>query len=232
MARATVHSSFDGIRSRPDRMFGGSLARQRRQSALPMVLSKSHRGQRGVFASPAICSLVRELATAGFSHKIARRTRGGFMGQRVEFPSNSHTCQGYFAAAASGKGPAVVVIQEWWGLVSHIEDVVDRFAAEGFTALAPDLYHGKTTKSPDEAGKLLMEMDADRAEGEVAAAGNYLLSRPECSSKSYGVVGFCMGGGLAQYTATKEDGKVGAAVSFYGGFKNVPFDWDNLSAPL
>ena len=71
------------------------------------------------------------------------------MGQRIEFPSNGHTCQGYFAARASGKGPAVVVIQEWWGLVPHIEDVTNRFAAEGFCALAPDLYHGKTTKSPD-----------------------------------------------------------------------------------
>ena len=154
------------------------------------------------------------------------------MGQRIEFASNSHTCQGYFAAAASGKGPAVVVIQEWWGLVPHIEDVTNRFAAAGFCALAPDLYHGKTTKSPDDAQKLVMELDAERAEREIASAGDYLLSRPECSSKTYGVVGFCMGGGLAQYTATKEDGKVGAAVSFYGGFKNVPFDWDNLSAPL
>ena len=154
------------------------------------------------------------------------------MGQRVEFPSNSHTCQGYFTSPQSGKGPAVVVIQEWWGLVPHIEDVTNRFAGEGFCALAPDLYHGKTTKSPDDAGKLVMELDADRAEREIAAAGAYLLSRPECSSKTYGVVGFCMGGGLAQYTATKEDGKVGAAVSFYGGFKSVPFDWDNLTAPL
>src|SRR4051794_4993492 len=154
------------------------------------------------------------------------------MGQRVEFPSNAHTCQGYLAAPPGGKGPAVVVIQEWWGLVPHIEDIAERFAAAGFCALAPDLYHGKTTKSPDEAGKMLMELDADRAEREIAGAGEYLLSRPECSSKTYGVVGFCMGGGLAQYTATKEDGKVGAAVSFYGGFKNVPFDWVNLTAPL
>ena len=153
------------------------------------------------------------------------------MGQRVEFPSNGHTCHGYFAAP-SGKGPAVVVIQEWWGLVPHIEDVVNRFAAEGFCALAPDLYHGKTTKSPDDAGKMVMELDADRAEREIASAGAYLLTRPECSSKTYGVVGFCMGGGLAQYTATKENGKVGAVVSFYGGFKSVAFDWDNLTAPL
>lgn len=153
------------------------------------------------------------------------------MGQPVEFPSNSNTCQGYFAAPESGKGPAVVVIQEWWGLVPHIQDLVERFADAGFCAIAPDLFHGRTTKSPDEAGRLLMEMDADRAEGEIAGAGNYVLSRPECTSKSYGVVGFCMGGALAQYTATKEK-NVGAAASFYGGFKNVTMEWENLQAPL
>jgi carboxymethylenebutenolidase len=152
-------------------------------------------------------------------------------GQRVEFPSNGHTCQGYFAAPASGSGPAVVVIQEWWGLVSHIEDLVDRFAREGFVAIAPDLFHGKTTKSPDEAGKLLMELDAERAEREIAAAGEYLLGRPECSSASYGVIGFCMGGALAQFAVSREP-KAGAGVSFYGGFKKVSIDWDQLRAPL
>ncbi len=154
------------------------------------------------------------------------------MGERIEFPSNSHSCQGYLAVPETGKGPALVVIQEWWGLVPHIEDLVNRFASAGFVALAPDLYHGKTTKSPDEAGKMLMEMDAERAEREIASAGEYLLGRPECTSKSYGVIGFCMGGALAQYTATKEGAKVGAAVSFYGGFKNVTFDWENMTAPL
>ncbi len=153
------------------------------------------------------------------------------MGQRVEFPSNSHTCQGYFATPPSGKGPAVVVIQEWWGLVGHIEDLVERFAAAGFCSIAPDLFHGRTTKSPDEAGRLLMELDAERAEREIAGAGEYLLFLPECSSKAYGVVGFCMGGALAQYAATRE-AKVGAAVSFYGGFRNVEMPWKNLQAPL
>jgi carboxymethylenebutenolidase len=149
------------------------------------------------------------------------------MGERIEFPSNGHTCQGYFA----GNGPGIVVIQEWWGLVPHIQEIVDRFAAEGFSAIAPDLFHGKTTTSPDEAGRLLMELDAERAEKEIAAAGAYLLSRAECTSKSYGVVGFCMGGALAQYTATM-DKQVGAAVSFYGGFKKSDFPWENLSAPI
>lgn len=153
------------------------------------------------------------------------------MGQRVEFPSNGHTCQGYFAAPESGKGPAVVVIQEWWGLVPHIEDLVNRFAGAGFCAVAPDLFHGKTTKSPDEAGKMLMELDADRAEREIAGAGEFLLSRAECSSETYGIIGFCMGGALAQYAATKQP-KTGAAVSFYGGFRNVNYEWENLHAPL
>ena len=124
------------------------------------------------------------------------------MGQIVEFPSNGHTCRGYFAAPATGKGPAVVVIQEWWGLVPHIEDLVERFAREGFVAIAPDLYHGQKTTSPDDAAKLLMEFDVERAEQEIAGAGEYLLQRPECTSTKFGVVGFCMGGALAQYAAT------------------------------
>ncbi|HYC58608.1 MAG TPA: dienelactone hydrolase family protein [Thermoanaerobaculia bacterium] len=155
------------------------------------------------------------------------------MGKRVEFPSNGHTCQGYLATPPDGrKGPAVVVIQEWWGLVDHIQDVVDRFAAEGFVAIAPDLYHGQTTKSPDDALKMLMELDAERAVKEIAGAGAYVLQQPECTSKQYGVVGFCMGGALAQYAATKDASNVGAAVSFYGGFKQVTPDWDKLQAAM
>jgi carboxymethylenebutenolidase len=154
------------------------------------------------------------------------------MGERVTFPSNGHTCNGYFALPASGSGPAVVVIQEWWGLVPHIENLVERFAAEGFVAIAPDLYHGQTTKSPDDATKLLMELDVERAQKVIAGAGAYVLARPECTSKKYGVVGFCMGGALAQYDATKDHANVGAAVSFYGGFKKVNPDWSDLEAPI
>src|SRR5258708_35645814 len=171
---------------------------------------------------------------AATAHSLELRIRDEgeiHMGEKVEFPSNGHTCQGYFAAPESGTGPGVVVIQEWWGLVPHIEDLVNRFAGAGFCAVAPDLFHGKTTKSPDEAGKLLMELDADRAEREIAGAGEYLLSLPECSSKPYGVVGFCMGGALAQYAATNHE-KAGSAVTFYGGFKNLKMDLGNLRAPL
>ena len=155
------------------------------------------------------------------------------MGRNVEFPSNGHTCQGYLATPPNGgKGPAVVVIQEWWGLVDHIRDVVDRFANEGFVAIAPDLFHGKTTKSPDDAGKMLMELDAERAVREIAGAGAYVRQQPECTSSKYGVVGFCMGGALAQYAATKDAANVGATASFYGGFKQVQPEWEQLSAPI
>ncbi|HUP64991.1 MAG TPA: dienelactone hydrolase family protein [Thermoanaerobaculia bacterium] len=153
------------------------------------------------------------------------------MGERVTFPSNAHSCQGYLARPFNGSGPAVVVIQEWWGLVPHIEDLADRFGASGFLALAPDLYHGQTTKSPDDAAKMLMELDAERAVGEVLGAGSYLLGREECTSQKFGVVGFCMGGALAQAASTRSD-LVGAAVSFYGGFKKVTLDWENLNAAL
>ena len=84
-------------------------------------------------------------------------------GQMVEFSSNGRAAGGYLAIPQKGNGPGVIVIQEWWGLVDHIKDVSDRFAAEGYVALAPDLYHGKSTKSPDEAGKLMMAMRIDEA---------------------------------------------------------------------
>ncbi|HJS23178.1 MAG TPA: dienelactone hydrolase family protein [Pyrinomonadaceae bacterium] len=153
------------------------------------------------------------------------------MGEMVHFPFAGGTTGGYLAEPKTGSGPAVVVIQEWWGLVDHIKDVCDRFAAEGFVALAPDLYHGKTTKSPDEAGKLMMAMRIDEAEQDLSAAVDYLSMLDSTTSKKAGVVGFCMGGALALYTATKNP-KVGACVVFYGGHPKVKPDLPNLNAPV
>src|SRR5262252_5073638 len=104
------------------------------------------------------------------------------MGQRVALKVNGITTEGYLAVP-DNRGPGVVVIQEWWGLVPQIEGVVDRFAQEGFVALAPDLYHGRTTKSPDEAGKMMMAMRIDEAERDLADAIDYLAARPEASPK-------------------------------------------------
>lgn len=152
------------------------------------------------------------------------------MGEIKTFPVNGQECPGYLALPPE-KGPAVVVIQEWWGLVEHIQDVTDRFAKAGFVAIAPDLYHGEKTSSPDTAKKLRMEMDVERAGKEITAAGRYLLSRPECSSFNYGIVGFCLGGALAQFAATR-DSRAAAAVSFYGGFKKAQPHWPSLTGSL
>ena len=153
------------------------------------------------------------------------------MGEMVQIPFDGGNTGGYVAKPKQGSGPGVIVIQEWWGLVDHIKDVCDRFADEGFVALAPDLYHGKTAKSPDEAGKLMMAMRIDEAEKDLSAAGRYLLTLDSVSSKKVGVVGFCMGGALALYTATKNP-QIGACVVFYGGHPKVKPDLPNLHAPV
>jgi carboxymethylenebutenolidase len=153
------------------------------------------------------------------------------MGEMVRFPYAAGTTGGYISIPESGSGPGVIVIQEWWGLVDHIKDVCDRFADEGFVALAPDLYHGKTTKSPDEAGKLMMALRIDEAERDLTAAREYLSSHDAVTSKKIGVVGFCMGGALSLYTATKNP-HIGACVVFYGGHPNVKPDLPNLKAPV
>jgi carboxymethylenebutenolidase len=152
-------------------------------------------------------------------------------GERVEFTSNGSKAQGYLATPASGRGPAVIVIQEWWGLVAHIKAVADRFASAGFVALAPDLYRGESTQRPDEAGRLMMALDIDRAVQDLDGAARYLLARPGVVSKKVGAVGFCMGGQLALAAACKA-ASVGAVVDFYGVHPNVTLDFSQLAAPV
>jgi len=138
------------------------------------------------------------------------------MGSQTSFNVNGTTGEGYLAKPTSGSGPAVIVIQEWWGLVGHITDVVDRFAAAGFVAFAPDLYHGQAASEPDTAKKLMMELQLDAAGKEMSSAAAYLLSLPETSSSTVGAVGFCMGGSLAIWSATLT-ADISAAVGFYPG---------------
>ena len=153
------------------------------------------------------------------------------MGENVQFQSNGRTTDGYLAIPAKGSGPGVVVIQEWWGLVDHIKDVCDRFANEGFIALAPDLYHGKVARSPDEAGKMMMALRIDEAEKDLQGAVDYLLAHEATSAGKVGTVGFCMGGALSLYAASKNS-NVGACVVFYGIHPKVKPDLPNLQAPV
>ena len=98
-------------------------------------------------------------------------------GRVVEFASNGAMAQGYLSTPPRGSGPGVIVIQEWWGLVDHIKALADRFAAEGFTALAPDLYHGESTTSPDDAGRLMMALNIGRAVRDLSGAVEFLLGQ-------------------------------------------------------
>src|ERR1700728_1515834 len=116
------------------------------------------------------------------------------MGELIEFASNGSTAGGYLAVPEGGGGPGIIVIQEWWGLVDHIKDVCDRFAAAGFVALAPDLYHGVTVSEPDEAGKAMMALKMDQAARDMSGAVDEVRRRS--SGEQVGVIGFCLGGGL------------------------------------
>jgi carboxymethylenebutenolidase len=135
------------------------------------------------------------------------------MGETLEFASDGGFCPGYAARPAGGRGPGVVVIQEYWGLVTHVKDVCDRFAQEGFVALAPDLYHGAVATEPDEAGKLAMGLRIDDAARDMAAAVTWLRAA-DASSNGVGIVGFCMGGALALLAASRTP-HVAATVAFY-----------------
>jgi carboxymethylenebutenolidase len=156
------------------------------------------------------------------------------MGEMIEFPSNGSTAGGYLAVPNSGSGPGVVVIQEWWGLVDHIEDVCDRFAAAGYVALAPDLYHGQKVApgEPDEAGKAMMAMKMDQAARDMSGAVDEVLRR--ASSSTVGVIGFCMGGGLALVLATQRPDAVSAVVPCYGivPWPGVQPDYAAMSAAV
>lgn len=153
------------------------------------------------------------------------------MGQRVELPNGEAATQGYLATAKSGSGPGIVVLQEYWGLVPHIEDICDRFAAEGFTALAPDLFQGDTTKDPDEAFTLLQALNIGATEAILRKTILTLLAHSAVSSKKVGIVGFCMGGQLALYAATINEA-IGACVDFYGIHPNVRPVLRDLHCPL
>ncbi len=152
-------------------------------------------------------------------------------GELVTFPSNGGQGQGYLAKPASGKGPGVVVIQEWWGLNDNIKSIADRLAGEGFVALAPDLYNGQVAKEPDEATKLMMAMKLEQAAKDISGAVDYLIASDATNGSKVGSVGFCMGGGLSLYLATLK-AQVGACVIYYGVVPGVQPDLSKIEGAV
>jgi carboxymethylenebutenolidase len=153
-------------------------------------------------------------------------------GAVVSFPSNGQAAEGYLALPPGGRGPGLVVIQEWWGLVDHIKALVDRFAAAGFVALAPDMYHGEQTTSPDAAGKLLMALNISRAAKDLRGSLEFLKGHDGVTTKKMGVLGFCMGGQLALFAAQEHADLVGGCVDFYGIHPKVVIEPARLTVPV
>jgi len=136
--------------------------------------------------------------------------------QNVRFPGGDGEAFGYLRLPESGSGPGVVVIQEWWGLTTHVASIVERLAGEGFVALAPDLYGGSTTHDSAEAAELLKALPVERAAADLAGAVDYLVGLPAVTSSTVGAIGFCMGGGFVFALAARRPELVSAAVPFYG----------------
>lgn len=120
------------------------------------------------------------------------------MAEIVDFPSNGAEASGYLALPASGAGPGVIVVQEWWGLDSGTKEMADRLAEAGFVALAPDLYHGELAghTEMDRAVELMSSMPLDRAGRDMSGAVDFLADHAATTGDGIGVMGFCMGGML------------------------------------
>ena len=130
-----------------------------------------------------------------------------------------------------GKKPAIVVIHEWWGLNDFVKGKADGFAKQGYVALAPDLYRGKVAEDGDTAHQLMRGMPNDRALRDMKAAVAFLRSRPDVDGAKIGVVGWCMGGGLALDLAVAEPTLAGA-VMYYGHLMTDPATIAALKVPL
>ncbi|MEE2776385.1 MAG: dienelactone hydrolase family protein [Acidobacteriota bacterium] len=152
-------------------------------------------------------------------------------GEMIEYASNGDSAHAYLATPESASGPGVIVLQEWWGLVEHIKEIADRFAQQGFVALAPDLYHGESTDHPDDAGRMMMALNIERTEKDLRGAIEALAARDETRGTKVGTVGFCMGGQLSLYAACKNPA-VGACVDYYGIHPAVSLDFVGLEAPV
>jgi carboxymethylenebutenolidase len=115
--------------------------------------------------------------------------------------------------------------------VPHIRDVCDRLAREGFVSLAPDLYRGESTEDPDAASRLMMDLEIPRAARDLDAAVAALLSHDAVDGAKVGAIGFCMGGQLALFAATRNR-RIGAVGDFYGIHPNVTLDPSGLEAAV
>jgi carboxymethylenebutenolidase len=176
-----------------------------------------------------VASMALTLAGSGQDAPATRPAAGGSM---VTLKGASGSFAGYLAKpGGSGPHPGVIVVQEWWGLNDQIKGVADRIAAQGYVALAPDLYHGKITTDPEKAHEILRGLDWKQAVSDLGTGMDYLKSLPDVGSRKIGSVGFCMGGGLSlQLALNRSD--FSAAVMFYGTPETDPAILKGIACPV
>jgi carboxymethylenebutenolidase len=168
------------------------------------------------------------VATTALSGAAIAQAGGG----TVTFASGTETASGYLSApSGAGKKPAIVVIQEWWGVNDFIRSKADQFAREGYVALAPDLYRGKVASDPDTAHQLMRGMPEDRALRDLKAAVAYLRSRPDVDGSRIAAIGWCMGGGYSLSLALAEPTLAGG-VLYYGRLLTDDSTIASLKVPL
>jgi len=153
----------------------------------------------------------------------------------VQYPSEGVTVRAYLVGAkGNAKRPAIIVVQEWWGLNDHMKDVATRYAKEGYVAIVPDLYSrlgNKVTTSPDEAGKLMGMLRQEDGLKDLQATIVYLQTVPEVDAPRIGVTGFCMGGSYALMLPCVNS-SIKAAVPFYGQVPNPDTPLQKLACPV
>jgi carboxymethylenebutenolidase len=152
-------------------------------------------------------------------------------GSEIEIPADGKPLPGYLARPAPGHGPGVLVLHEAFGLVDHIRDVCDRFARAGFTALAPDLYRGRSGETIAAAVELASALGPERVGADLEGAVAALLGEDAVEGSRVGAIGFCLGGHLALLAASRSS-RVGAVVDFYGFHPALPVDAARIEAAV
>jgi len=146
-----------------------------------------------------------------------------------EFQTDSRTISAYLAVPEHGSGPGVVVLHAWWGLTPPFQQVCDRLAEAGFVALAPDLYHDKTTASVEEAQALgeALDQDVERWHGDIAGAVQFLRQHAATQLADgrgkLALVGFSLGDAYALDMSVTLADQIAAVVVFYGSFPGLDY---------
>jgi carboxymethylenebutenolidase len=136
--------------------------------------------------------------------------------EMVSYKSGEETVSSLLVTPAGpGPHPAVIVIQEWWGLNDWVKDQARALGKEGYVALAVDLYRGKVAQKQEDAHQLMMGAPPDRIQRDLKAAFAWLAARKDVKASKIGSIGWCMGGRWTMALATEEP-KLAAGVAYYG----------------